>query len=153
MLLGQGLFLLFDHLGLVIEVLFLLLQAAFLLLLFGTAFLDFLLVLAAVLQNLFFCFKECFSLFVFRALDGLVDDTQSFLLGVFDLALVVLFLAAADKRAGRKAQNEGDSEREDGHDPASCGHGTFLLCCYWVFASAQNMVPDDNRGGKAPMPR
>ena len=152
-LLGQSLLFLLDHLGLVIEVLFLLLQAAFLLLLFGAAFLDFLLVLAAVLQNLFFCFKECFSLFVFRALDGLVDDTQSFLLGVFDLALVVLFLAAADKRAGRKAQNEGDSEREDGHDPASCGHGTFLLCCYWVFASAQNMVPDDNRGGKAPMPR
>ena len=57
-LLGQSLLFLLDHLGLVIEVLFLLLQTAFLLLLFGAAFLDFLLVLAAVLQNLFFCFFD-----------------------------------------------------------------------------------------------
>ena len=145
-LLGKGFFLLLDHLGLVVEILFLLLQTAFLLLLLGAAFLDFLLVLAAVFQNLFFCFEECFSLLVFRALDCLVDDTQSFLLGVFDLALVVLLLAAADKCADRNTQNECDSEREDCHDPASCGHGTFLLCCCVGFPAAQNVVPDKNRG-------
>ena len=128
-LLGQRFLLLLDHLGLVIEILLLLLQTALLLLLLGAAFLHFPLVFAAVFQNLFFCFKKRFPLFVFRALDGLVDDTQSFLLGVFDLALVVLFLAAADQGAYHKAQNEGNSEGEDCHDPTLCGHGAFLLCC------------------------
>ena len=83
-LLGQGLLLLLDHLGLVIEIFLFLLQTALLLLLLGAAFLDFLLVFAAVFQNLFFCFKKCLSFLVFRAFDGLVDDARGFVLRAGD---------------------------------------------------------------------
>ena len=78
MLLGQGLFLLLVGLDLTLQALFLLLQAVFLPLQVGSARFLFLLVLAAVFQNLFFCFQQGLTLLGFRALDGLVDDAPSF---------------------------------------------------------------------------
>ncbi|CAN4072520.1 choloylglycine hydrolase, partial [Dysosmobacter welbionis] len=77
MLLGQGLLSLLQSLGLAVEVLFLLLQAVFLPLQVGSARLLFLLVLAAVLQNLFFGFQQCLFFLGLGALDGLVDDALS----------------------------------------------------------------------------
>lgn len=66
-----------QSLGLAVEVLFLLLQAVFLPLQVGSARLLFLLVLAAVLQNLFFGFQQCLFFLGLGALDGLVDDALS----------------------------------------------------------------------------
>ena len=125
-LLGKGFFLLFDHLGLVIEILFLLLQTALLLLQLGAALLHFLLVFAAVFQNLFFCFKKCLSLFVFRTLDGLVDDARGFVLRAGDF---FFRYALAVANAEEEKDHRRNSERSDGYDPTCCGQRSFLLCC------------------------
>ena len=70
---GRRLLLLLDRIGLAVEVFFLLLQSALLLLEVGAAFLDFLLVLGAALQNLFFCFQKYLSLLILGAFDCLVQ--------------------------------------------------------------------------------
>ena len=76
-LLCEGFLLLLNGLGLAVQVLFFLLQAVFLPLQVGSAFFYFLLILAAVFQNLFFGFQQCLFLLGLGALDGLVDDALS----------------------------------------------------------------------------
>ncbi len=125
-LLGKSLLLFLDHLGLVIESLLLLLQTAFLLLLFCAAFLDFLLVFAAVFQNLFFCFKKCLSFLVLGALDGLVDDARCFILRAGDF---FFRYALAVANAEEEKDHRRNSERGNRRDPSCCGQCTFLLCC------------------------
>ena len=142
-LLGKGFFLLFDHLGLVIEILFLLLQTALLLLLLGAALLHFLLVFAAVFQNLFFCFKKCLSFLVFRAFNGLVDDARGFVLraGDFFFRYALAVANAEEEKDHRRHQERGSC-----HDPACYGHSAFLLCCVVAQMIAQNIASDITGG-------
>ena len=119
MLLGQGLFFFLDGLGLAVQVLFLLLQAVFLPLQIGSAFLYFLLVFAAVFQDLFFCFQQGFALLGFRALDRLVDNAGAFFLGTGDfLFRYVLPVANTEREAHRQADHQGNNAGNDGlcHD-------------------------------------
>ncbi|MPM14307.1 hypothetical protein SDC9_60669 [bioreactor metagenome] len=80
-LLGQGIFLFLNGLGFTVEVLFLLLQAVFLPLQLGPAFLYFLLMFAAVFQDLFLCFQQGFFLLGFCTFYRLVDDAPSLFFG------------------------------------------------------------------------
>ena len=125
----QILFLLFDQFGLVIEVFFLLLQTALLLLLLGAAFLDFLLVFSSVTQNFFLGLQKCLALFVLGALDGFVINAQRLVLGVFDGARIFLFLGLNDQNTSEDAKSEGDDRQNDG---IQYGHGVPPIClCIW----------------------
>ena len=112
-LLGQGLFFLFHGLDLTVEVFLLLLQAVFLPLKVGPAFLDFLFVLAAVFQNLFLGFQQSLALFGFGAFDGLVDNARSLFLGAGDFFFRDVLPVANTKReanhaAGHQPYDKGD---------------------------------------------
>ncbi len=113
---GQGLFLALDGLGLAVDVLFLLLQSALLLLQVGAALLDFLLVFSSRAQNLLLGFHQGLSFLALGVLNGLVDDTKRFLLGVGDLALVALRLLPLDQNTSQDAKAERRDRHNDG-DP------------------------------------
>ena len=106
MLGSKRLLFLFNAFGLAIEGFFFLLQTALLLLDVGAAFLHFLLVLAAVFQNLFFCFKKCFPFFTFRVLDGFVDNARCFFFRAGDFSFRYIFTVA-------NAEEEKDRRRND----------------------------------------
>ena len=104
-LLGQGLLFFLHGLDLPVEVLLLLLQAVFLPLKVGAAFLDFLFVLAAVFQDLLFGFQQGLALLGFGAFDGLVDDALSLFLGTGDFLFRDVLPIANTKREANHAAN------------------------------------------------
>ena len=110
MLGSQRFFLFLDLLGLVIEVFFLLLQTALLLLQVGAAFLDFLLVFVSGAQDLLLRFHQCFAFLTLAILDGFVDDAQRFLFGILDLALVTLLLLPLDQNTSEEAKNKRNND-------------------------------------------
>ena len=149
---SQRLLLLLDGVHLVIEVFFLLLQAALLLLQVGAPLLHFLLVLAAGLQNLFLGFKKCFSLFVFRALDGFVDDAGGFFLRTGDLFFRHA-LAIANTEEEKHHGGHGKGGRC--YDPTGRCHGwcsSYSFLCMETDGSVLGQIitgripcpPDDN---------
>ena len=81
----QGLFLLLDVFGLAVQVLFLLLQAALLLLQVGPATLLFLLVFGAAAQDFLLGLQQSLPLLAFGALDGFVDNPAGLFLRAGDL--------------------------------------------------------------------
>ena len=119
---GESFLFLLDGIHLVIEVFLLLLQSALLLLQVGTALLDLSLVFAAVFQNLFFSFKKCFSLFIFRTLDGFVDDAGGFFLRTGDFSFRYAFAIANTEEEKDHRRND---EGSNGYDPADCRHDRY----------------------------
>ena len=125
MLFSQGLLLLFNGIGLAIDVLFLLLQPALLLLQVRPALLDFLLVIRAAFQDLFLCLQQDLTLLVLGALDGLVEDAGRFFLRagnfLFRYLLAVL-------NADREANHERNNSRNSRYNVANCGHDWSTSC-------------------------
>ena len=144
-LLGQGLFLLFNGLGLAVEVFFLLLQAVFLPLQVGSACLFFLLVLAAAFQNLFLCFQQGLALFGLCALDGLVDNACALFLGTGNFLLRDFFpITNTEREADGAADHQAQQGRDDGIHRDLPPH-----CRYWFFADADRAaVPARSHGQK-----
>ena len=109
----KGLFFLLNGLQLTVEILFLLLQTALLLLLLGAAFLDFPLVFGAILQNLFLRLKHGLALLALCALDGLVDDAKSFIFGIGNLLLGVFRLLTANENTSKDTKGATRHQRNE----------------------------------------
>ena len=107
----EAVLLLFNVLGLAVQVLFLLLQAPLLLLQVGPALLHFPFVLVAGLEDLLLGLHQRLPLLALGALDGLVDDALGLLLRAGDL---LLRHASAVLDAEHKKHHSRDHERDDG---------------------------------------
>ena len=89
---------LLNRVQLSVQVLFLLLQAALLLLQLGAALLDFPLVFGAAFVYFFLCLYESFSLLALCAFYRLIDDALGFFLGAGDLPLSHLLTVVDTKQ-------------------------------------------------------
>ena len=145
-LLGQRFFLLLHGFQLAVQVLFLLLQAVFLPLQVSSALLYFLLILAAALQNLFFCFHQGLALLGFRAFDGLVDDALSLFFSAGDLLLGNSFAVANTEREADRAANHQAHQGEDDRDRL---HGVRFLLFFGIVIS---QLQSENDRQDAPTP-
>ena len=107
-LIGKGLILFLCGVQFLVQVLFLLLKAAFLLGQFCSAFLHFPLILGAVSVYLFLRLNKRLSLLALGALYSFVDDASGLFLGAGDLALSDLFTV---HHAGGKARGGQDKHQ------------------------------------------
>ena len=112
-LVGQGLVLLFQGVGLAVQALLLLLKAALLLLQLGPTGLLLPLVLGAAFVYFFLCLYEGFSLFALCTLDRIIDDLLGFFLGVGDAALGILLPGHKKDGSAHSADHKPDNEPYD----------------------------------------
>ena len=134
----QKFFFLLDVFGLSVQVFFLLLQTALLLLQVRPAALLFLLVLGAGLQDLLFCLQQCFSLFALGALDGLVDDPAGLLLRAGDFFFRYFLPIGNAEKEGNGRHNDRDHQGDQGLLP--CEHVTnFLLSFLFAVGTLYGM--------------
>ena len=109
-LVAEGVVLLFDRIQLSVQILFLLLQAALLLLQLRAALFHFPLVLGAAFVYFFLCLYESLSLLALCAFYRLIDDALGLFLGAGDLPLSHLLTVVDTKQ---KTYNCGNRNNND----------------------------------------
>ena len=125
MLLGQQFFLLLDRIGFAVEIFLFLLQPALLLLQVRPALFHFLLIFAALLENVLLGFHHRFALLIFSAFDGFVDNASRFFLRTGDF-LFCNRLSAVPTEKG--ANNERyDCNHDRNHDRRHTNVAHFFL--------------------------
>ena len=119
--------------------LFLLLETAFLLLQLGAAFFHFSLVVGSFRQNFFLGFHQGFSLLVFSALDGLVDDPLGFLFRADDFFF--RYFLAVEHAHGNTYHKRDHKNDHAGQDIGQHTVGTHLHFCKISHKIAGTSVP------------